>query len=107
MAALGARLRDVTAFVWSEAGLVLTAALALAAGLGWLLSEMLVAMLQQVFDPPPDTLAVPWRYLLELAAAALIGTATATAIAARVRPPENVATERRGHSGPRAREAAA
>ncbi len=83
MTALGARLRDVTAFVWSEAGLVLTAALALAAGLGWLLSEMLVAMLQHVFDPPPDTLAIPWRYLLELAAAALIGTAAATAIAAR------------------------
>jgi hypothetical protein len=31
---------------------------------------MLVAMLQHVFDPPPDALAVPWRYLLELAAAA-------------------------------------
>jgi len=32
---------------------VLAAALALAALLGWLLAEMLVAMLQHVFDPPP------------------------------------------------------
>ena len=55
----------------------------LAAGLGWLLSEMLVAMLQHVFDPPPDHLAVPWRYLIELGGAAVLGTLAATAIAAR------------------------
>ena len=60
MAALGASLRQVAAFLWSEAALVLGAALALAALLGWLLAEMLVAMLQHVFDPPPDHLAVPW-----------------------------------------------
>ena len=40
-------------------------------------------MLQHVFDPPPDTLAVPWTYLLELAGAALLATAAATALAAR------------------------
>ena len=45
------------AFLWSEAVLVLVAALVLAALLGWLLAEMLVAMLQHVFDPPPDHLA--------------------------------------------------
>src|SRR5579871_3520713 len=83
MAALGARLRDISAFVWSEAGLVVIASLALAAGLGVLLSAMLVAMLQHVFDPPPDALAIPWRYLVELAAAALVGAAATTAIAAR------------------------
>jgi hypothetical protein len=32
--------------------------LVLAAGLGWLLSLMLVAMLQHVFDPPTDHLAI-------------------------------------------------
>jgi putative ABC transport system permease protein len=83
MTALGSRLRAISAFVWSEAGLVLVAGMVLAAGLGWLLSEMLVAMLQHVFDPPPDTLAVPWRYLLELAGGAVVGGALATAIAAR------------------------
>jgi putative ABC transport system permease protein len=83
MAALGARLRDISAFVWSEAGLVLVAAMVLAGGLGWLLSEMLVAMLQHVFDPPPDALAVPWRYLLELCGAAVVGAGVATGVASR------------------------
>ena len=61
MAAVGASLRQAAAFLWSEAALVLAAALALAALLGWLLAEMLVAMLQHVFDPPPDHLAPPGR----------------------------------------------
>jgi putative ABC transport system permease protein len=83
MAAIGASLRDIAAFLWSEAALVVVASLALAAGLGWLLSEMLVAMLQHVFDPPPDTLAVPWAFLGELAGAAVLATLIATAIAVR------------------------
>jgi putative ABC transport system permease protein len=83
MTALGARLREVGALVWSEAGLVLVAGVGLAAGLGVLLSEMLVAMLQHVFDPPPDHLAVPWGYLGALVGAACLGAALATAIAAR------------------------
>ena len=74
--------RDIGAFVWTEAALVLTASLALAAGLGWLLSEMLIAMLQHVFDPPPDALAVPWGFLGALAGAAVLATAAATALAA-------------------------
>ncbi len=83
MAALGARLREIRAFVWSETALVLLVALPLAAGLGWLLSVMLIAMLQHVFDPPPDTLSIPWRYLAELVGAALVGSALAAAISAR------------------------
>jgi putative ABC transport system permease protein len=82
MAALGAPLRSVGAFVWSEAALVLGAGLVLAAGLGFLLAEMLVAMLQHVFDPPPDALTVPWRFLAALAGAALAGALVATALAA-------------------------
>jgi len=73
MSALGASLRRAAAFLWSEAALVLAFSLALAALLGWLLAEMLVAMLQHVFDPPPDHLAVPWRFLLGLGGAALAG----------------------------------
>jgi putative ABC transport system permease protein len=82
MAALGAPLRGLGAFVWSEAALVLGAGLLLAAGLGFLLAEMLVAMLQHVFDPPPDALTVPWGFLAALAGAALGGTLLATALAA-------------------------
>jgi putative ABC transport system permease protein len=58
------------------------AALALAALLGWLLAEMLVAMLQHVFDPPPDHLAAPWGFLGGLAGAAIVGTLAAAALAA-------------------------
>jgi putative ABC transport system permease protein len=82
MAALGAPLRGVGAFVWSEAALVLGAGLLLAAGLGFLLAEMLVAMLQHVFDPPPDALAVPWGFLAALAGGAFAGALLATAFAA-------------------------
>lgn len=83
MAALGAPLREIAAFLWSEAGLVLVAGLVLAAGLGLLLAELLVAILGHVFDPPPDALAVPWAFLGELAGAAVLATLVATALAAR------------------------
>jgi len=89
MAAIGASLRQAAAFLWSEAALVLGSALALAALLGWLLAEMLVAMLQHVFDPPPDHLAAPWLFLGGLAAAAIAGgllTAGLAALAIRRLP---------------------
>ncbi len=82
MVALGASLRQAAAFLWSEAVLVLVGAVALAALLGWLLAEMLVAMLQHVFDPPPDHLAVPWAFLAGLGAAADGGALAAAALAA-------------------------
>jgi len=83
MAAVGATLRSIGSFIWTEAALVLAAAMLLAAVLGLLLALMLVAMLQHVFDPPPDALAVPWVYLGELGGAALVATTLAVAIAAR------------------------
>jgi len=82
MAAVGASLREVGAFVRSEAALVLGLAVPLALALGWLLAEMLVAMLRHVFDPPPDHLAVPWAYLGELGLAALAGGVLAVVLAA-------------------------
>jgi putative ABC transport system permease protein len=81
MEALGATLRRVASFLWSEAAVVIAAAVALAALLGWLLAEMLVAMLQHVFDPPPDHLAAPWGFLAALAAAAIGGTVVSAALA--------------------------
>src|SRR2546421_403528 len=82
MSALGASLRRAAGFLWSEAALVLAFSVALAALLGWLLAEMLVAMLQHVFDPPPDHLAVPWGFLLGLGGAAVAGGLIAAALAA-------------------------
>ena len=82
MAALGASLRQASSFLWSEAALVLAAAVALAALLGWPLAVMLVAMLQHVFDPPPDHLAAPWPFLGALAGAAIAGGLVTAALAA-------------------------
>ncbi len=83
MAAIGAPLSRISAFLWTEAAIVLSAGLVLALGLGWLLSQMLVAILQHVFDPPPDALAIPWGFLAGLAGAAIVATLLATALAAR------------------------
>lgn len=83
MAALGASLRDIGAFVRGETIAVLIGATALASVLGWLLAEMLIAMLQHVFDPPPDHLAVPWGFLGLLTAGALAGAALASLAAYR------------------------
>jgi putative ABC transport system permease protein len=43
---------------------------------------MLVAMLQHVFDPPPDHLAVPWGFLAGLGGAAVVGCLVAAGLAA-------------------------
>jgi putative ABC transport system permease protein len=82
MSALGASIKRAASFLWSEAALVLAFSVAFAALLGWLLAEMLVAMLQHVFDPPPDHLAVPWGFLALLGGAALMGGVVAVVLAA-------------------------
>jgi len=83
MAAVGSPLRRVAAFLWSEAALVLGAAIALSAPLGWLLSKMQVAMLTHAFDPPPDHMAIPWGFYAELLGATVAVTVLAVALAAR------------------------
>jgi putative ABC transport system permease protein len=82
MASIGTSVREIGAFLWSEVAIVLAGGLALAALLGWLLALMLVAMLQHVFDPPPDHLAAPWGFLGGLAGAAILGALIAAAAAA-------------------------
>jgi putative ABC transport system permease protein len=84
MAALGAALRDLAWFIWTELALILVGGAALATLLGWLLAEMLIAMLQHVFDPPPDHLTVPWAFLATLAAAG-VSSAVLGALVARWR----------------------
>ncbi|MER5360386.1 FtsX-like permease family protein [Streptomyces sp. NPDC002785] len=86
---LGARGRQLSGFVWSEAALVAVAGGAAGAGVGWALSQMLVKVLSGVFDPPPDQVAVPWAYLAALAAVTVAALAAAAWAAARHarRPP--------------------
>ena len=67
----------------SAANLVTVGGL-LAGGLaGWALSEMLVRVLKNVFDPPPAHLAVPWGYLLTVVVSSVGAIAVAVALATR------------------------
>ncbi len=81
--ALGGRHRQVAAFVRVEAGLVTISGLAFGAAAGWGLSALLVKILTGVFDPPPATLAVPWRYLGALGALAALAAAAAGELTVR------------------------
>ncbi|HKE99779.1 MAG TPA: FtsX-like permease family protein [Actinomycetes bacterium] len=88
-AALGARPRQLAAFVWTEAAIVTAGGLAAGAVAGWVLSLMLVKVLTGVFDPPPAALAVPWAYLgttLAVALASVAAAATLTVRASRTPP---------------------
>jgi putative ABC transport system permease protein len=79
--ALGARPRQLGAFVWGESAFVTTGGLVLGSVIAAAMAQLLVKVLTGVFDPPPDALAVPWGYLgalvaLTVAAAAAAGSAT-------------------------------
>ncbi|KMV18358.1 ABC transporter permease [Mycolicibacterium conceptionense] len=60
---LGARTPHLRAMVFSETGVVTALGVLAGATCGWALSAMLVSVLRSVFDPPPDTVAIPWLYL--------------------------------------------
>lgn len=62
-ATLGATTRQLGAFVWGEAGLILGGGLLAGGLLGWGVAAMLIKLLTHVFDPPPTATSVPWAYL--------------------------------------------
>jgi len=78
MTALGARPRQVAAFVVAEASIVLAfgAVLGLALGVG--IAYVLVKVLEGVFDPPPEQLATPSGYLIALVLVAIVANALAS-----------------------------
>jgi putative ABC transport system permease protein len=92
--ALGARTRHLRAFVAADAAVLAGAGLAAGAVAGWVLSEMLVALLTGVFDPPPHTLAVPWMYLDAVGAAIVVAIAAVSASIARLAARTPLATLR-------------
>jgi putative ABC transport system permease protein len=81
--ALGGNQRQLGAFVWAEAGVVAIAGLVTGTVTAWALSNMLVRVLNGVFDPAPESLAVPWVYLATVGIIAVVATATAATIAIR------------------------
>lgn len=77
LTALGAKQRQLAAFVWSEALVVLIGGGLVGATLGCGAALALVKVMTGVFDPPPESLAIPGNYLARLALAAVAATAAA------------------------------
>lgn len=72
--ALGARARQLSSFVWTEAAFVTVMGVVLGALTGWGIAQVLVKILTGVFDPPPESLSVPWGYLVAVLVA-IVGAA--------------------------------
>jgi putative ABC transport system permease protein len=77
LSALGATRRQMGAFIWSEALLTLTVGLILGLAAGFAVAEVLVKLLTGVFDPPPQSLNIPWAYLVLLISSTFAATAAA------------------------------
>ncbi len=75
--ALGASSQHLGAFLWSEALVVYAFGTVAGLALGWAIAWMLTKLMTQVFDPPPDTLYVPWVYLIVLCFAGLVAASIA------------------------------
>jgi putative ABC transport system permease protein len=80
----GAKPKHLGAFVWSEGLTILAGGAILGSLTGLVLAELLVKMLTHIFDPPPESLVMPWGYLIFLLIALLLATIIAvfSAIAA-------------------------
>jgi putative ABC transport system permease protein len=87
--ALGAKGRQLGAFVWGESLFVTAGGLLLGTVAAIGISDMLVKVLTGVFDPPPDVLAVPWTYLgtVVVLTVGAVGAAGAATLRALRRPP--------------------
>lgn len=77
LAALGATPGQLGSFLWSEGTVILVGGVASGGLLGVAIARMLVTVLVGVFDPPPESVVVPWGYLGLLFAAAIGATVAA------------------------------
>jgi putative ABC transport system permease protein len=84
LAAMGAKARQLGAFLWTEGLIILVAGMVLGFATGLGIAKMLVKVLTGVFDPAPQSLAIPWVYLGVLIAAGCASTILAVVIAQRV-----------------------
>jgi putative ABC transport system permease protein len=74
LVAIGAKSKQLGAFLWSESLLVLVGGGLAGVLLGFGIAQTLVKVLTGVFDPPPAGLAIPWDYLVPLGFAAIAST---------------------------------
>ena len=81
LAAMGAKARQLGAFLWTEALIILGAGIVLGFATGFAIAKILVKVLTGVFDPPPEALSIPWSYLVVLIVAGAVSTALAVIVA--------------------------
>jgi len=81
LSALGANSSQLGAFIWSESLVVVGAGSLAGLLIGLGVAQFLVKLLDGVFDPAPEKLALPWIYLGTLLVAAFIATLIAVGMA--------------------------
>jgi putative ABC transport system permease protein len=93
--ALGATRRQLRGLVTAEALVLSVGGIAAGAVVGWVLSQVLVAVLTGVFDPPPAAATIPWPYLVVTALITMgaIGVAAVGALRQGGRLPVTVLRE--------------
>lgn len=64
LSAVGAKPRQLAAFLWSEGLLIVVGGIMFGLASGLMTAWMLVKLLTGVFDPPPEALSIPWTYLV-------------------------------------------
>jgi putative ABC transport system permease protein len=62
LTAIGAKQKQLAAFLWSEGLVVILGGILFGLISGTITAWMLVKLLTGVFDPAPDTISVPWSY---------------------------------------------
>jgi putative ABC transport system permease protein len=77
LAAIGASERQLASFIWAEGLLVVVAGCLVGFATGFGVAQMLVKLLNGVFDPAPEHLMVPWLYLAALVIAGAVSLAVA------------------------------
>jgi len=80
---LGANARQRAGFLWTEARAIVVAGLAGGAIAGAIIATELVKVLNGIFDPAPQSPAVPWMILGTVLAIVVVTSVVATAVSAR------------------------
>jgi putative ABC transport system permease protein len=83
LALIGARGREISGFLWSEAVVVVVTGFVMGGLTGLAVAYVLVKELQGVFDPPPEALALPWPYLAILTLCGALAAMAVVVVASR------------------------
>jgi putative ABC transport system permease protein len=82
--ALGATPRQLRSFVLAEAALLIICSLIAGSIASSALSQMLVTVLNGVFDPPPSALSLPWPYLAITTVTVILAIGAVSAMTTRL-----------------------